>query len=346
MSKILTSFDIPLRIFYNKYMDREIIEKLMRISDEEREILNGQKNIRKDDYTLSDSFIINSKKMLNADKQMDFRLHTRFIDFPDHGHDYMEFMYVYAGTITHVIEGKKIVLESGDILFLNRHIRHGVLRAEREDLGINFMVADAFLQYIFHNVQNNPVMSGFLTRNFDRAGEGEYLHFRIKDNFPIRNLMDNLIYALAKHTADDYVILTQLVSLLFSYLSYYKEALANNITLSSPDAVLKQNVSSYIERHYPSARLRELADALGYTPEYLSRRISSLFGSTFQELVVKERLRVAERLILTTRLSVDEIIRTVGYENQSYFHRLFREKFGDSPFRYRQKHHETQERDG
>ena len=318
-------------------MDSAIIEKLRQLSDEEKEILHGQKNIRKDDYTLSDSFIINSKKMLNADKQMDFRLHTRFIDFPDHGHDYMEFMYVYTGKITHVIGGEKIALESGDILFLNRHIRHAVLRAEEGDLGINFMVSDAFLKYIFHNVQDNPVMSGFLTRNFDRAGEGEYLHFRIKDNFPIRNLLDNLIYALANHAAGDYTILTQLVSLLFSYLSYYRETLTGGVALSSPDALLKQGVTAYIERQYPRARLFELADSLGYTPEYLSRRITELFGTSFRSLLIEERLKVAERLLSTTRLSVDEIIRTVGYENQSYFHRMFREKYGDSPFRYRQK---------
>lgn len=323
-------------VWYNENMDKEIVEKLMRLSEEEKLILSGQKNIRKDDYTLSDKFIVNSRKLLNADKQIDFRLHTRFIDFPEHGHDYMEFMYVYTGSVTHAIGGEKICLQSGDILFLNRHIRHSVLRAEKEDLGINFIVSDAFLKYVFHNVQSNAVVSEFLTRNFDRAGEGEYLHFRTKDNFPIRNLMDNLIYALARHTPDDYAILTQIVSLLFSYLSYYKETLANSITLSSPDAVLKQCVSSYIERHYPHARLSELAFSLGYTPEYLSRRIAALFSATFQQLVVNERLKVAERLLTSTKLSVDEIIRTVGYENQSYFHRLFREKYGETPFRYRQ----------
>lgn len=337
MTEIQTLFDISAQQYYNRHMDREIVEQLMRLSDEEKAILNGQKNIRKDDYTLSDSFIVNSKKMLNADKQMDFRLHTRFIDFPEHGHDYMEFMYVYKGKITHVIDGEKIVLDAGDILFLNRHVRHSVLRAEREDLGINFMVSDAFLEYIFHNVQDNPVMSGFLKRNFDRAGEGEYLHFRIKDNFPVRNLMDNLIYALAKHAAGDYAILTQLVSLLFSYLSFYRETLAGGVSVSSPDALLKQNVSAYIERQYPRAKLSELAFSLGYTPEYLSRRIAELFGATFQQLLVGERLKVARRLLVSTRLSVDEIIRTVGYENQSYFHRLFREKYGDTPRRYRMK---------
>ena len=319
-------------------MDKKIIDKLVRLSEEEKQILLGQKDIRKDDYTLSDKFIVNSKKLLSGNKQIDLRLHTRFIDFPEHGHDYMEFMYVYAGHVAHEIGGKRIDLQSGDILFLNRHIRHSVLRAEKDDIGINFILSDSFLKYIFHNVQNNPIISAFLTRNFDEAGEGEYLHFRTKDTFPIRNLMDNLIFALAQNTAADYTILTQIVSLLFSYLSYYKETLANNITISSPQVLFKQYVSAYVTQQYPRARLAELADALGYPSVYLSRRIAHVFGKTFRELVIEERLRVAERLLLTTRLSVDEIIRTVGYENQTHFHHMFKEKFGETPYRYRQDH--------
>lgn len=318
-------------------MEKEIIDRLTRLTNEEKNILQGQKNIRKDDYTLSDKFIVNSKKMLGGHKQIDLRLHTRFTDFPEHGHDYMEFMYVYAGSITHVVDGKKIVLQSGDILFLNRHIRHAVLRAERTDIGINFILADGFLQYIFHNVRDNPIISTFLTRNFDEAGEGEYLHFRTKDTFPIRNLMDNLIYALAQNGAADHGILTQIVSLLFSYLSYYRETLANNITLSSPEMQFKQRVTSYISRQYPRARLSDLADELGYSPVYLSRRITELYGKPFRALLIEERLRVAERLLTDTKLSVDEIIRTVGYENQTHFHRMFRQKYGVSPFRYRQQ---------
>ena len=124
-------------------MDSAILERLTRLTDEEREILRGR-DVKKDDYSYSDRFIVNSRKLL-GERELDLRPHTRFIDFPEHGHDYMEFMYVYTGKITHVIGGEKIALESGDILFLNRHIRHAVLRAEEGDLGINFMVSDAFL---------------------------------------------------------------------------------------------------------------------------------------------------------------------------------------------------------
>ena len=318
-------------------MDRAIIEKMAQLSDEERQILQGRERIRRDDYSETDTFIVSSGKLLGGGKQIDFRLHTRFVDFPEHGHDYMEFMYVYAGSVTHVIGGERIELHCGDILFLNRHIRHSILRADSGDLGINFIASNAFLQYVFHNVENNPVMSDFLTRNFHPHGEGEYLLFRTADIFPIRNLMDNLIYAIARRTADD-AILTQLVALLFSYLAYYRETLKNSLRLTSPDRSLQRTVADYVDRHYPLAQLAELADKTGYNYIYLSRKIRRMFGKSFQELVQEKRLQVAERLLRTTDLSVEEIVHTVGYENQTHFHALFKERYGTTPHRYRLAH--------
>ena len=314
-------------------MDAQIIKDLCRLSAEEKLILGGQK-VKQDDYTLSKEFIVNSEKVLGA-REIDMRLHTRFIDFPEHGHDYTEFMYVYAGSITHVIEGGRVTLQSGDILLLNKHIRHSILRAGEGDVGINFILSNAFLQYVFHNVKNDDVMGGFLSRNFDENGEGEYLFFQTKDVFPIRNLMDNLIFALAKQTAGGYGILSQLVSLLFSYLSYYKETLQSGLRISSPDTRLRQAVSAYLERHYPNATLAELASRLGYTAEYLSHRIRAVCGAPFRSLLMARRLEVAARLLRESRLPVDEIARTVGYENLSHFHRMFRARYGATPHRYR-----------
>ncbi len=311
-------------------MDKNIIERLTQLTDEEREILNGR-NLRQGDYTDSERFIISAAKLL-AGEDFALRLHTRFVDFPEHGHDYMEFMYVYTGKITHVLGGEEITLERGDILFLNRHIRHAICRAGREDIGINFMMSDRFLRPLFPEMQNNPVMSGFLTNNFDDAGEPEYLFFRTKKNFPIRNLMDNLIYALVNRSQEMYA---GIVSLLFSYLSYYRDTLVNALRLPSREARFKRAVLGYLDEHFISGTLSELASEMGYSPAYLSRRIHAAFGKTFQRLLQETKFEAAEKLLRSTDLSVEEIIRAVGYENRAHFYRVFAEKYRTTPYKYR-----------
>ena len=44
-------------------MDSAILERLTRLTDEEREILRGR-DVTKDDYSYSDRFIVNSRKLL------------------------------------------------------------------------------------------------------------------------------------------------------------------------------------------------------------------------------------------------------------------------------------------
>ncbi len=284
-------------------MDKSIIERLTAITAEEERIREGNASISRADYAASEEFIISEQKMLGERKLIDLRLHTRFTDFPEHGHDYMEFMYVYAGSITHVVDGKQIPLGGGDILFLNRHIRHSVLRADIGDIGINFMVSDTFLKQILPRVENNPVMFGFLTENLCPTGEGEYLHFRTREVFPVRNLLDNLIYALAEEGAADDAVLTQLVSLLFTYLAKYSATLAEGYRAASPEIRLRQQISAYLEENYPRATLTDLAERTGYSLEYLSRRIRELFGSSFRGLLIDRRLAAAEQLLLSTDIA-------------------------------------------
>lgn len=332
------SFDILLIVRYSNDMNTDIIQKLSIVSLEEKAILDGKHDINQDDYSLTKDFVINSVKLL-GDKQIDLRLHTRFVDFPLHGHDYLEVMYVYAGTVTHIINGQEVILQSGDIIFLNRHIKHAIKKASLSDIGINFVVSDLFLNYIRNSIENNELMSAFISENLNPNGLPEYLHFKTNDIFPIRNLLDNLIFAIVNHTLDDYNIVIQLMSLLFAYLSYYQSSLVNTYRSTSEIDVKRHAVMEYISKKYVEASLAELAKYLGYSQEYLSRWIKEQFGHTFKELLMDTRLRTAEKLLRTTDMSVSEIINAVGYDNQSHFHKLFLITYGSTPHQYRLKLH-------
>lgn len=314
-------------------MEQEIIGALGALSAEEREILSG-KGIQKAVYSKAENFIVEGEKFLNG-QPLDLRRHTRFTDFPEHGHNYMEFMYVFSGSITHLIGKETVTLERGDILFLNKHIRHSILRADTQDIGLNFILSDAFLQMTMQNGIGNPVLKSFIEENFSQYGEGEYLYFKTKDNFPIRNLMDNLIYAVVKRSQELY---GGLVSLLFSYLSYYGDTLHNKSRFSSPDARFLKAVLGYLEGNFRTATLCGLAEIMGYHEAYLSRRIRLVTGFSFQELLQEKRLTCAANLLSTSNLTVENIIHAVGYENQSYFHRMFRARYGATPHRYRKEH--------
>ena len=313
-------------------MEQELMKALSELTDEEKDVLKG-KGIQKTNYSQTERFIVDGKKLLE-NQPFNLRRHTRFIEFPEHGHDYMEMMYVYAGTVTHWIGKEKIKLQRGDILFLNKHIRHRIIRADTQDLGINFILSDTFLQTLMNGVNNNPVMKRFLEENLTEYGEGEYLYFQTQNNFCIRNLMNNLIYAIVNRTK---VLYGEILALLFSYLSYYENTLVNASRYSTPEARFQKAVLSYLESNYQTATLKELAKNMGYNEAYLSRRIRLTTGTDFRTLLQNKRMDCAADLLSSTALTVEQVIHAVGYENQSFFHRNFRLRYGSTPLRYRKQ---------
>ncbi len=315
-------------------MGHEFLDKLIEVSEEEKEILKYSKGIKKSLYTSSRSFIIQGANLLK-DKPIDIRLHTRFAAFPLHGHDYMETMYVYNGKVVHYINGDKIILEKGDILFMNRHIQHSLDCAGKADIGINFILSDNFLTSVWNNLKEDDLLAKFIMENFKQNGRPEYLQFRIGNVFPICNLLDNLVYSLSGDHRSDYSILPQAVSLFLGYISLYKETLINGTYNLTRAEGQKREISAYINENYKTATLQELAARLDFSYAYLSRLITNLFGKSFRSLLLEQRMSIAEKLLLTTSMDISDIINAIGYENKSYFHRAFATRHSTTPHKWR-----------
>ena len=121
-------------------MDKEILQLLQKITPEEQAILAGSKTIDRELYMLGRSNTVNAGKLLAAGKLITVRPHTRFIHFPEHTHDYVEVVYMCSGVTTHIVNGHRITLRGGDLLFLNQSATHEVLQASEQDIAVNFIL--------------------------------------------------------------------------------------------------------------------------------------------------------------------------------------------------------------
>ena len=68
-------------------MQKELLEQLRKITDEEKRILNGEAEVDKDLYTSGSDFTVDSSKMLEEGKLIAVRTHTSFVHFPLHRHN-------------------------------------------------------------------------------------------------------------------------------------------------------------------------------------------------------------------------------------------------------------------
>ncbi len=59
---------------------------------------------------------------------------------------------------------------------------------------------------------------------------------------------------------------------------------------------------------------------------------------TLSEYINKTRIEKSTRLLLDSSLSIVDVANLVGYEDQSYFTKVFKSIMGVSPGKYKEKH--------
>ncbi len=314
-------------------MDSRLLDRLRVVTQEEQAFLNGKKTIDRQLYMQGADDTVNSRKLLAAGKLITIRPHTRFIDFPEHRHDFVEVVYMCSGQTVHRIEGKQIVVKQGELLFMSQNTAHSIQKAGIEDVGINFIVLPEFFTESLRVVeeQNTPIRQ-FLTDSLCRLNAGPgYLHFQVADVPPVQNLVENLLWILLEETVNKRRTAQMTMALLFMQLLGYTDKMSTDG--SEEAAILK--LLRYLEANYARCSLSDAAKELHYDPNWLSREIKRKTGKTYTQLVQEKRLAQAAFLIRNTDGNIADIAVAVGYENISYFHRIFAASFGKSPKHYR-----------
>lgn len=314
-------------------MNEEILSHLRGITAEEQAILDGRTTIDRNLYMQGQGNTINAKKLLAAGKLITIRPHTRFIHFPEHIHDYVEVVYMCAGQTTHIVNGKQLILEKGDLLFLSQSATHEVCKAGEEDVAVNFIVLPDFFATTLTAIgEEETPLRRFLVDCLcgQNTGPG-FLHFDVSTVKPIQNLVENLLWTLLQETPNKRKMSQMTMALLFMQLTGHTETLLND---DHEDAAVFR-VLRYVETNYVGGSFGELTQQLHYDPSWLSREIKRKTGKTYTQIVQEKRLAQAAFLLKNTDRNVSDISFAVGYENISYFHRIFSATYGKSPKHYR-----------
>ncbi|MCL6432879.1 MAG: response regulator [Leptolyngbyaceae cyanobacterium HOT.MB2.61] len=118
---------------------------------------------------------------------------------------------------------------------------------------------------------------------------------------------------------------------LHSEASKARETLPTPTTLF-PDCPKLEAVFCFIETHYPqSISLRDVAQAVGYSPAYLTNLVQNLTGRTVKQWITERRMAQARMLLIHSAQSVTQVAEAVGYSDVCYFIRQFRQLHGASP---------------
>lgn len=89
---------------------------------------------------------------------------------------------------------------------------------------------------------------------------------------------------------------------------------------------------SYIHKHYAeSISLGDLANRAGLTPRYYTEVFKKNVGKSPIEYVTNYRMEQAKKLLIDSDKRLRDVARLVGYEDEFYFSRRFKQQVGVSP---------------
>ncbi|MFS0787979.1 response regulator [Shouchella sp. 1P09AA] len=104
------------------------------------------------------------------------------------------------------------------------------------------------------------------------------------------------------------------------------------------DERLAKKVKEYIHASFLNQpTLQDVANELYLNPAYVSKRFKEETGETFTDYIHRLRMNRAVSLLADTNLKVSVISKELGYQNASYFIRVFKKEFNQTPHEFRKR---------
>ena len=131
-------------------------------------------------------------------------------------------------------------------------------------------------------------------------------------------------------------LLTEFLFLVISDAFRYNR---ESVEPDSTDANHVKKACQYINRHYnANLTVETLAQIVSLNKNYLIRLFNKELSTTPNQYILETRLFHARYLLLQTRLSIQDISLSCGFNTPSYFIKCFRNRYGQSPLVYIQTH--------
>ncbi|MBD2865319.1 AraC family transcriptional regulator [Paenibacillus oceani] len=252
-----------------------------------------------------------------------------------HAHPQYEIGYIHSGSFSYMMGGRKIDIESGDLILLSGLTIHGVHARVHDMIGSKF-VFDAQLAQIFSSsLLSYSPLEPFKTVNNARIRLGA------EDREEFERILAQIDRFHRLHRQDQTQFNRMLVAFFDLLLFIGAQCGVAELERSSPSKEkerLVREVIEFIERHFADDLRLENMEAEFYTSKYhLSRIFREVTGLSIFEYLCHKRIEQAKWLLHehACEHAVSDICYRVGYNHPAHFSRVFKKLVGMSPNQYR-----------
>lgn len=254
---------------------------------------------------------------------------TYAIEFKEtlpHSHTFYEIFYIISGSLIHYYNGKKQILNPGDVVIL------------RPEIDVHY----------FKTIKQLPVrhrdilISKKLFKNVCDFLSPKLFNYINQNDLPIYTSLTNeqLSYyerTLSRVKIESYFeptcppLYLSTLSMLLSEISESRLH-SDQRNFSWIDRLL--NVLSTVQ-HFKEPLTELLKKHFYYEQSYMCKTFKKQTGMTMTQYFISMKLSYAKTLLASTDYSANKIAETCGFNNLSYFHHSFKKAFNMTPLEFR-----------
>ena len=224
-----------------------------------------------------------------------------------HSHPNLEILYIIDGEGFIETTNKKIPVKKEDLVFINPNSNH----QEISNKHLSFFAIGLNKMEIFSKEKFTKKIITKNDSNFYYLYEtiyNEALSKKEKYDLIINNCLDNILI----------------------YLERNMNLLIN--TSSNSESDLISNIKYVIDNNFSlNIKLKDIASRFSTSVSSISHQYKKETNMTIIEYKLNKQLEEAYNLINVSNMTISQIAYSVGFNNQSYFNKMFKKKYYYSP---------------
>jgi AraC-like DNA-binding protein len=254
---------------------------------------------------------------------------------PHHWHNELEFIFFSTGQAVFTINEEEITVRAGDCIFVNSGQIH---------FGFSRTGNSSYFSVVF----SSELLAGSFDscrKYFDSILSGEFKmisHFM--PEIPGHSEVISELKAIIKELTDKNTAYE--LALKSRFFSLFTTVFRNNLYITAPATkknpfrskkyYLLKNMLGYIsQNNNRKISLVEISEFVNLTPQYLCKFFKEMTGHNIVDYINRYRVEKASTLLKVSNLSITDIALECGFDNISYFNRVFKKQTYCTPTEFR-----------
>lgn len=263
-----------------------------------------------------------------------------FAYVPLHWHDEMEIVYIKKGKGTITVDFQTYTVSAGTIALIIPGQLHSIGQYEQESVEYENII---FHPNILISKKTDTCSSDYFMPLLSGTVSVPLLYVPGSPCYPEIAACIDANDDICRTNPPGYQLFIKSQLFMLFYTLFHgccsKEPPKKNVkTLEKMKLILK-----FIENHYmDKITITDIAKEVGLSQSHFMKYFKNTMGTSFIDYLNEYRLTMASRLLVSSDSSILDIASEVGFENLSYFNRIFKKRFAQTPSAYRKKYLQPQ----